>query len=90
MDEQNNMNMNVGTEEGTSGSSGPIIAAIVILAIVILGGLYFWNQRASEDLLTNEAVENINMQSESDETSLIEADLEATEIESLGEELNAS
>ena len=86
--EQNNVNAEVG--KGGGGLSGPIIGAIVILAIVILGGLYFWNQRAGEGVPTDEAIENINMQSGADDTDSIEADLDATDIENLDAELNAS
>jgi len=81
--EQNNVNVGVG--EG-GGLSGPVIGAIVILAIIILGGLYFWSQRAGNDTVIDE----INTQSGSDETSAIEADLDATDIENLDAELNAS
>lgn len=86
--EQNNVN--AGTGEGGGGPSGPIIGAIVILVIIILGGLYFWSQRNGEEALTNETIENINMQSDSDAAAAIEADLDATDIENLDAELNAS
>ena len=82
--EQNNVN--AGTGEGGGGPSGPIIGTIVILAIVILGGLYFWNQRAGNDTVIDE----INTQNGSDEASAIEAELDATDIENLDAELNAS
>ena len=82
--------MNAGTGEGGGGPSGPIIGAIVILVIIILGGLYFWSQRNGEEALTNETIENINMQSDSDAAAAIEADLDATDIENLDAELNAS
>ena len=85
--EQNNVNAEVG--KGRGGLSGPIIGAIVILAIIILGGLYFWSQR-TPDLITEETVESINIQSEADDTDSIEADLDATDIENLDVELNAS
>lgn len=85
--EQNNVSTRA--EEG-GGLSGPIIGVIIILAIIILGGLYFWSQRASDETLTNEVVEGINTQSDSDEASAIEADLDATDIENLDAELNAS
>jgi len=85
--EQNNVNM--GKEGG--GSAGLIIGVIVILAIIILGGLYFWGQRAGDDAMkTDEALESINTQSELDDTASIEADLDATDIENLDAELNAS
>ena len=81
--EQNNVGL--GAERG-GGSSGPIIGVIVIIAIVILGGFYFWSQRAGNDA----AIDEINTQSGSDEASAIEADLNATDIENLDAELNAS
>ena len=81
--EQNNVNVSAG--EG-GGLSGPVIGVIVILAIIILGGLYFWSQRAGNDAVIDE----INTQSGSDEASDIEADLNATDIENLDAELNAS
>lgn len=84
--EQNNVNM--GRESG--GSAGPIIGVIIILAIIILGGLYFWGQRVGDEAMTDKAVESINMQSNSDAAAAIEADLESTDIENLDAELNAS
>ena len=48
--EQNNVNMGVGERVG-GGSSGPIIGAIVILVVAILGGLYFWSQYAHKFIL---------------------------------------
>jgi hypothetical protein len=44
--EQNNVNVAAGDGKG---SSGPIIGAIIILAIIVLGGLYFWGQRTAND-----------------------------------------
>lgn len=88
MDEQQN-NMNMGTGESSGGSTGLIIGAIVIIAIIILGGLYFWGQRAN-DTATNQALDSINQQSTSDEAAAIEADLNATDVDNLNAELNAS
>ncbi|MDO8471212.1 MAG: hypothetical protein Q7S49_01230 [bacterium] len=82
--EQNNVN--AGTGEGGGGLSGPIIGAIVILAIIILGGLYFWNQRAGKGT----PIDETSTESSLDETAAIEADLDAIDIESLDAELNAS
>ena len=91
--EQNNVNVD---KEG-GGSIGPIIGIIVILAIIIFGGLYFWSQREGgvEDGVATEAeagavIETINIQSESDDTTSIENDLDATNIDNLDSELNAS
>jgi len=86
--EQNNVN--VGGGEG-GGSLGPIIGGIVILVIIILGGLYFWGQRVNDsDAVIDGSVESINMQSDSDAAAAIEADLDATDVENLDSEINAS
>jgi len=90
MDESNNVNMG-GDPKG--GSSGPIIAIIVILVIIILGGLYFWNQnKAGTNLESGNSanLESINTQSSSDNTADIEADLNATDVDNLDAELDAS
>lgn len=84
MDEQNNVNMSGTPSES---SSSLIIGAIVILAIIILGGLYFWNARASD---VDQTIESINTQSTTDDTNSIEADLNTTNIDNLDAELNAS
>lgn len=85
--EQNNANI---SKEG-GGSVGLIVGIIVILVIIVLGGLYFWGQRTSDNAIkTDETVESINIQSESDDTASIEADLDATNVDNLDGELNAS
>jgi len=80
-------NVNPAVESGSS--AGPIIGAIVILAVIIFGALYFWGQREESQAL-NQELDTINIQSDSDETADIEADLNSTEIENLDAELNAS
>lgn len=90
------MNMNAPRQESqqppqqNGSSAGPIIGVIVILAIIILGGLYFWSQRANNDVNVEGIIEEIDTQSEADDTSSIEVDLDATDIENLDAELNAS
>ena len=79
-------NMEGGNESNSGGSAGPVIGIIVILAIIILGGLYFWGQGGSDTT----TVEEINTESTSDDTASIEADLEDTNIEDVDSELNAS
>lgn len=88
MEGQENQTINV----EPASSAGPIIATIIILAVIVLGALYFWSQRdAVENGLNIDAtIETIDTQSESDETTSIEADLEATDVDSLDAELNAS
>lgn len=93
-----NQKMNTG-----EGSIGPIIATIIILAILVLGGLYFWNQRTSQinnanlnnqpvstSTTTDAAVNVINQQSTSDNTASIEADLKATDTTNVDSQLNGS
>ncbi len=84
--EQNNMNVGEG-ENNNGGSTGLIIGAIVIIAIIILGGLYFWGQRADD---SDAVTDTINTPNTSDEAAAIEADLNVTDIENLDAELNAS
>lgn len=82
-------------------SIGPAIGIIVIIALIVLGGLYFWGERLeskkvqNETLRTEETItpgadlEQMQTQSTSDESSAIEADLEATDIDNLGTEMNS-
>lgn len=76
--------MNPADPSGTNGASiGPVIGTIIILAVIVLGGLYFWSQRAENQAAVERTIQDIEKQSDSDATSAIEADLEATEIDSL-------
>lgn len=72
-------------------STGPIIGLIIILAIILIGGIYFWSSRInSKTDMTSDNNQNppanngesvspeaIRNQSSSDETESIEADLNA-------------
>jgi hypothetical protein len=85
-------------------SIGSIIGTIIVIAIIILGGLYFWGKRIDEakmkkDLVsennttTTEVDENmeanvIKSVSGSDDTASIEADLRNTNLDNLGAEMN--
>jgi hypothetical protein len=77
-------------------SVGPVIATIIILAVIVLGGLYFWGQRsnnapASQNTQpTASDLNGINSQSSSDDTSSINADLQNTNTTSLDSQLNGS
>lgn len=77
--------------EHRESSAGPVIGTIIILAVIVLGGLYFWGQRAGsqamEEAEVNEVVNGIMTQSESDATADIEADLEATSIDDIDAQL---
>ncbi len=72
-------------------SYGPLIAVIIILLVMVLGGLYFLGQRMSTDPYESletieegdEVTNSLEAQSDSDETASIEADLKATNVDGL-------
>ena len=79
--------------ESPKHSFGPAAGIIIIIAILIIGALYFWGQRLSNQSnlpsSENPSLENV---SSSDEVDVIEEDLNAEPLgeEDLGEEdLNA-
>lgn len=81
---------------------GPVIATIIILAVVVLGGLYFWGQRSpssNNDIYgnpistsTESAVDttSIDTQSSADTPASIKNDLNSTNVDNLGADINAS
>jgi hypothetical protein len=85
--------------ETKEGSAGPLVGSTIVIIIIILGGLYFLNQRASDDatdtgttgdeirLEEDSAALDLAAQSESDEVGDIETDLDITELDDLDEEL---
>lgn len=85
-----NLNQNpVMMPEPQKKSMGPMIGLLIILIVIILGGLYFWNQTADmpyENTSTDE-LGVIQQQGTSDEVSSIETDLQATVIDSIDTEL---
>ncbi len=90
-------------EPQNKSSIGSIIGTIVIIAIIILGGLYFWGKRVEEAKLKKELVRDdstemaqyneaaaIKSISGSDDLSSIEADLNSTNFDNLQAEMDAS
>lgn len=84
------------------GSVGAMIGLFIILAVIILGGLYFLGQRMEMLKTTNtgndqatttsevaDDLSSIQTQSSSDDTASIEADLNSTQTEGLDSELNS-
>ena len=87
-------------------STGPVVATIIILAIVVLGGLYFWGQRntgSETDIYGNPIASStpkitttttntstIDTQSSSDNPASIQNDLKSTDTNNLGSGINAS
>ncbi|MCX6701899.1 MAG: hypothetical protein NTX96_01760 [Candidatus Zambryskibacteria bacterium] len=87
-------------EQENKSSIGSIIGTIVIIAIIILGGLYFWGKRieeskSKENLITdsteptsvNVEANAINSVSSGDDLDSIEVDLNATNLDNLVPEL---
>lgn len=84
-------------------SMGPILGIVIIVILLVLGGFYFWGTQikdksqvqeaeiTAEDIANQEdtVLDNLNTQSASDEIGDIEADLDATDLESLDSELDA-
>ncbi|MFA6269752.1 MAG: hypothetical protein WC657_00910 [Candidatus Paceibacterota bacterium] len=72
-------------------SVGPLIAVIIILALIIIAGLYFLKQRTpatpympvSETNNIDSVTASLNTQSTSDQLDSIQADLNATDINNL-------
>ncbi len=94
MDPLNTTENTTPTMGGESKSVGPAIGIVIIILIVVLGGLYFWGQRMNDqdmqntNTATDESLNQMNTQSSSDDTTSIEADLNATNMNSLGGEVN--
>lgn len=78
-------------------STSGIIGTVIIIALIILGGLYFWGKRINTQKEMNALIQQeqqstqeataIETVSESDETSTLQAELEATQTTGLGAEL---
>lgn len=89
-------------DQENKSSIGSIIGTIVIIAIIILGGLYFWGKRVEEakirqNLVTDQTSQSTATMNEaaviktitnSDELGSIEADLNNTKLDNLGAEVN--
>jgi cytoskeletal protein RodZ len=79
-------------------SVGPVVAIIIVLALVILGGLYFWGQRGNNTETNSnttattqesEVTASIESQSSSDASADIESDLNNTNVTNLDAGLNS-
>jgi hypothetical protein len=76
---------------------GPAIGVIIIILVLVLGGLYFWGERMNkgrempnpqleEPAVTDAQTTELQIQSSSDDTNAIDADLTATDLSNLGTE----
>ena len=80
-----------------SSSIGPIVGIVIIVAVLILGGLYYWGSRLNDGAgptgadianMPDEALVNLATQGSSDTLGAIEDDLTSTDLDNLDEELN--
>lgn len=84
--------------------AGPILGALIIILVLILGGLYLWGSMLHEEpvvppppIVNHEPetpravtdIEILNTVSPSDELDAIEADLSATNLDSIDADLTA-
>ncbi len=73
-------------------SIGPLIAVIVILTLIVVGGLYFLKERSAQEVYvpTEEqqdfATASFNQQGSTDDLESIEADLNATVLDDLDQD----
>jgi hypothetical protein len=89
MDTFNPSQMPPMTSEPVKKSVAPLVAVIVILALIIIGGLYFLKQRSAQPIYTppteqtDEITDTLKQQGSSDELNAIEADLKATNLNNI-------
>jgi hypothetical protein len=88
MDAPMNPNIHAGGSVPRSGKTGFVVATLILLAVIIAGGVYFWQARADKSLESNSDISSIEEQSSSDEAAAIEADLNATNVDSVDYDLS--
>lgn len=91
---ENNFNTSNTTEsQKTENGVGALIGSVIIILIIIAGAFYLFStikeKRNGIQNTSNPTTEEIQTQNTSDEVTNIEADLEATDIDSLDAELGA-
>jgi len=85
-------------------SFGPLVGIAIIVILLIVGGVYFWNTTVDKERQENQLptilpgdqvleetdaiVDQLNTQGTSDEVVDIETDLSATELDTLDSDLN--
>ncbi len=80
-----------------NGPIGPVVGIIIVVALLIVGGLYFWGNQifvrtdktsSVEDIKGADPVaENLKTQSTSDEVGSIEKDLQTTDLNNIDSDL---
>lgn len=78
--------------QGGANPIGPVAAVAIVIALIIVGALYFWGKHEWSGDMTGDAsateVDAIADTSSSDALADIEADLDATALDNLDAELN--
>jgi len=85
--------------EEKGGGVGPLIGIIIIVVVLVVGGFYYWgeslNEKPADEMTAEEILEQedaaadaLGEQGASDEIGAIEEDLDATDLESLDQELS--
>ncbi|MEK7179877.1 MAG: hypothetical protein AAB706_00195 [Patescibacteria group bacterium] len=79
-------------EPRTPSSMGALIGIIIVIAIIILGGMYFWGQRVDqkENIIEKDtATQSLQNQGTSDDLAAIETDVNSTQLDNLDSELGS-
>ncbi len=69
-------------------STGPVIVLVLIVALIVAGAFYTWQNRMSAPTNEQAIVESFETQDDSTEPSSIEADLEAQSSDEFDAELD--
>ena len=78
-------------DQQNQSSIGSIIGTIIIIAIIILGGLYFWGKRVEETKMKQDLVsETDNTPKEQDEASAIKSVNSSDDLNSIEADLSAT
>ncbi len=80
-------------------SIGPVVGLIIILALILIGGIYFWQQRESQlkqvpttesaSTTENAGNQSVSSATSSDDIDSISKDLQNTDIDGLSTETGA-
>ncbi len=63
---------------------GPVIATVIIILILLIGGLYFWGEQLKKESIK----ENSQIQIEAGEVSNLENEVNSLEVDSFEQEIN--
>ena len=89
---------NLGTPNMTPDqeTKGPLVGIVIIIILLIIGGVYLWQSRTAPETIpqtstsTDQVVEQLGQQSTSTDLADIEADVNATDLDSLDAEFDSS